>query len=92
MGPVNSLFPVVFYFLFSFFTKIYFKFRNLQEYTSAAPLPGDRDLPARQRGGRGISEKNFAEKIARRSLGTGRPAAGRAAPRPPGCEATGRNF
>ena len=68
------------YFLFSFFTKIYFRFGNLQEYTPAAPLPGGRDLAARQRGGRGISEKNFAEKIARRSLGAGRPAAGRSAP------------
>ena len=35
--------------------------------------------PARQRGGRGISEKKFAEKIARRSLGASRPAAGRPA-------------
>ena len=67
------------YFLFSFFTKIYFRFGNLQEYTPTAQLPGGRDLAARQRGGRGISEKNFAEKIARRSLGTGRPAAGRPA-------------
>ena len=68
-----------FYFLFSFFIKIYFRFRNLQEYTPAAPLLGGRDLAARQRGGRGISEKNFMEKIARRSLGAGRPAAGRPA-------------
>jgi len=30
----------IFYFLFSFFTKIYFRFENLQEYTPAAPLPG----------------------------------------------------
>jgi len=44
------------YFLFSFFTKIYFRFGNLQEYTPAAPLQGGRDLAARQRGGRGISE------------------------------------
>ena len=36
-------------------------------------------LAARQQGGRGISKKNFAEKIARRSLGAGRPAAGRPA-------------
>ena len=65
------------YFLFSFFIKIYFRFGNLQEYTPAAPLPGGRDLAAPQREGRGISEKNFAKKIARRSLGAGRPAAGR---------------
>jgi len=31
-----------FIFLFSFFTKIYFRFRNLQKYTPAAPLPGGR--------------------------------------------------
>ena len=66
-----------FYFLFLFFTKIYFRFGNLQKYTPAAPLPGGRDLAARQRGGMGICEKNFREKIARRSLGAGRPAAGR---------------
>ena len=90
------------YFLFSFFTKIYFRFGNLQEYTPAAPLPGGRDLAARQRGGRGICEKNFRDKIARRSLGPvarqrgGRPSlaarqrGGR--PWPPGCGATGRNF
>ena len=68
-----------FYFLFLFFTKIYFRFGNLKKYTPAAPLPGGRDLAARQRGGIGISEKKFAEKIARRSLGAGRSAAGRPA-------------
>ena len=47
------------YFLFSFFTKIYFWFGNLQEYTPAAQLPGGRDLAARQRGGRGIYEKKI---------------------------------
>ena len=65
------------YFLFSFFTKIYFRFGNLQEYTPVAW--GGRDLAARQRGGRGICEKNFREKIPRRSLGAGHPAAGRPA-------------
>src|SRR6185436_15113717 len=49
------------------------------KYTPAAPLPGSQVLAARQRGGRGISEKNFAEKIAPRSLGAGGPAAGRLA-------------
>ena len=54
-GPRNSAslplgrFFYFFYFLFSFFTKIYFRFANLQEYTPAA----------RQPGGRGISEKKF---------------------------------
>ena len=51
-----------FYFLFSFFTKIYFCFQNLQEYTPAAPLPGGRDLVAPLRGGRSFSAKIFAEK------------------------------
>ena len=41
------------YFLFSFFTKIYFRFRNLQKYTLAAPLQG----------GRGFSAKKFAENL-----------------------------
>ena len=87
----------IFFIFFSFFTKIYFRFGNLQEYTPAAPLPG---APvARPQGGRGIFEKKFAEKITRRSLWAGRPAAGRPAPQaawqrggrpwPPGCGATG---
>ena len=79
----------IFIFLFSFFTKIYFRFRNLQEYTPAAPLLGGRDLAARQRGGRGISGKkirgeNWAQVPGGRSPGSGaagpgRPAAGRPA-------------
>ena len=68
-----------FYFLLSFFAKIYFRFGNLQEYTPAAPLPGGRDLAARQWGGRGFCAKLFAQIIALRSLGAGRPAAGRPA-------------
>ena len=43
-------------------------------------MPGGRYLAARQRGGRGISEKNFTEKIVPRSLEAGRPVAGRPAP------------
>ena len=77
-----------FYFLFLFFTKIYFRFGNLQEYTPAAQLPGGRDLAARQRGGRGFCAKTFTQIIARRSLGAGRPAAGR--PAPPSRPAAGR--
>ena len=98
----TTLFFYFFIFYFRFLQKIYFRFGNLQEYTPAAPLPGGRDLAARQRGGMGICEKNFREKIARRSLGAGRPAAGRPAsqaawqrggqPWPPGYGATGRNF
>ena len=68
------------YFLFLFFTKIYFRFQNLQEYTPTAPLPGGRDLVAPLRGGRGFCAKTFAKIFARRSLGAGRPAAGRPAP------------
>ena len=80
-----------FYFLFLifvFYKKIYFRFRNLQEYNPAAPLPGGRDLVAPLRGGRGFCAKTFAKIFARRSLGPvarqrsagpGRPAAGRPA-------------
>ena len=55
------------YFIFLFFTKIYFYFRNLQEYTPAAPLPGSR----------GISAKSFAENLRLGPWRTGRPTAGR---------------
>ena len=68
------------YFLFLFFTKIYFRFQNLQEYTPAAPLPGGQDLVAPLRGGRGFSVKNFAENLHRNPWRTGRPAAGRPPP------------
>ena len=68
----------VFLFFIFVLKNIYFRFGNLQEYTPAA----------RQRGGRGFYAKNFAQIIARRSLGVGRPAAGR--PAPPGRSATGR--
>ena len=84
------------YFLFLFFKKIYFYFRNLQEYTLAVPLPGGRDLVAPLRGGKGFSAKIsrkfvkiFAEKpLEDRSPGSGaagppgRPAAGRPPPPP----------
>ena len=86
-------------FLFSFFTKIYFRFGNLQEYTPAAQLPGGRDLAARQPGGRGLSAKKVDKKLRRSPWRTGRPAAaGRPAlqaarqrsggPWPPACGAT----
>ena len=78
-----------FYFLFSFFTKIYVRVRNLHEYTPAAPLPG----------GRGLSAKKIDKKLRRGLWRTGRPAAGRPAlqaarqrgggPWPPACGATG---
>ena len=66
-----------FYFLFLFFTKIYFRFRNLQKYTPTAPLPGGRDLAARQQG---LIRKKRRKKIADRSLG---PAARLRGGRPP---------
>ena len=50
-------FFLFFYFLFPFFTKIYFRYGNLQKYTPSAQLPGGRDLAARQPGGRGFSAK-----------------------------------
>ena len=84
-GPVRRKHPKVvrfFYFyifLFPFFTKIYFRFGNLQKYTPAAPLPGGRDLTARQPGGRGLSAKKIDKKLCRGPWRTGRPAAGRPA-------------
>ena len=54
------------YFLFLFFTKIYFRYGNLQKYTPTAPLPGGRDLAARQQG---LIRKKRRKKIADRSLG-----------------------
>ena len=53
----------IFIFFIFIFTKIYFCFQNLQEYTTAAPLPGGRDLVAPLQGGRGFSAKNFAENL-----------------------------
>ena len=64
---------------FFIFFIFYFRFRNLQEYTPAAPLPGGRDLVSPLRGGRGFCAKTFAKIFARRSLRAGRPAAGRPA-------------
>ena len=58
-----------FYFLFPFFTKIYFRFKNLQKYTR----------PPGSRAARANLQKKIQQKIADRSLGSGRPAAGRPA-------------
>ena len=87
-----------FYFSILFFTKIYFCFRNLQEYTSGAPLLVGRHLVAPLPGGRGFSAKSFAENLRPGPWRTGRPAVGRPAPQaarqrggwiwPPGCRAT----
>ena len=68
-------------FIFSFFTKIYFCFRNLQKYIPARPVAG---RPGSGRPAAGFCAKNFAKIFARRSLGAGCPAAGRPTPRPPG--------
>ena len=76
--PERALFLFL-YFLFPFFTKIYFRFENLQKYTPAAPLPGGRDLAARLPGGRDLNEKK-RKKIADRSLG---PVARQRGGRPP---------
>ena len=81
------------YFLFSFFTKIYVRVRNLHEYTPAAPLSGGRAFlqkisrkicarvpegpAARQRGGRPPGRPP-----AGRRAPAGRPAAGRPPPPP----------
>ena len=79
--PPSSVAVFLFlYFLFLFFTKIYFRFGNLQKYTPAAPLPGGRDLAALLRSGSGFCAKTFAKIFARRSLGADHPAAGRPAP------------
>ena len=76
------------YFLFPFFTKIYFRLGNLQKYTPAVPLPGGRVLAARQRGGRGISGKKSRRKLRAGPWGpVARQRGGR--PWPPGCRATG---
>ena len=89
-GPFELDSPIaVFYFLFLFFTKIYFCFRNLQKYTPAAPLPDGRDLVAPLRGGRGFSaiiSRNFLQKSPWRTAARQR---GGRPPRPPGNGAAG---
>ena len=57
------------FFIFVFYKNIF----SIWKFTGIYP---GRPAAGRQ----SISEKNFAEKIARRSLGAGRPAAGRPAP------------
>ena len=68
IGVLHRGFFIFLFFIFVFYKNI-FSILKFTEIYPAAPLPVGRDLAARQRGGRGISEKNFAEKIARKSLG-----------------------
>ena len=70
----------IFIFFIFIFTKIYFRVRNLHEYTPAAPLPGGWDLAARQPGGKGLSAKKSRQKIAPRSLEDRPPISGAASP------------
>ena len=70
----------------------FFYFRFLQKYIFDLQIYKNIPRPpraARQRGGRGISEKNFVEKIARRSLGAAARQRGGRPPKPPGSRATG---
>ena len=76
----RAVFFIFFIFIFSFFTKIYFRFRNLQEYTPAAQLPSGRHLVAPLPGGRGLSVKIFVKKIMFRSLKDRSPGSGAAGP------------
>jgi len=71
-----------FYFLFPFFTKIYFRFGKLQKYTPAAPLPGGQDLAARQPGGRGLSTQKKTIKNYKQVPGDRPPGSGAAGPHP----------
>ena len=73
---------------FYFLQKYIFDLKIYRNIPPAAPLPVGRDLAARQRGGRGFCTKTFAQIIACRSLGAGRPAVGRRPP--PGRPAAGR--
>ena len=59
------------YFSLLFFTKIYFRFRNLQKYTPSAPLPGGRQ---------GLFCKNFRGEFALRPLEDRLPGSGAAGP------------
>ena len=87
------------YFSILFFTKIFFLFSKFTRIYPAAPLLGGRHLAAPLPGGRGFFVKTFAKNLRAGPWRTGRPAAGRPAPRaaqqwggghrPPGIRATG---
>ena len=70
----------IFLFFISVFTKIYFRFENLQKYTPAARPPAA--------GRQGLKRKKKKKKSCRQVPGAGRPVAGR--PAPPGRPAAGR--
>ena len=75
--PVGGFFS--FYYLFPFFTKIYFRFVNLQKYTPAAPQPGGRDPAA---GRQGLIRKKKKKKYYRQVPGDRPPGSGAAGPPP----------
>ena len=77
------------YFLFSFFTKIYVRVRNLHEYTPAALLPGGRDLAARPPGGRDLSVKKLTKNYTDVPRGPATRQRGGQPSRPPGTGAAG---
>ena len=93
-GPAaqhNGILWIVPFFIFFIFVfkKIYFRFENLQKYTPAAPLPGSRDLAARQPGGRGLSAKKVDKKLRRGPWRTGPRQRGGRPSSPPGRGAAG---
>ena len=67
MRSVVARFFIFLFFIFVFYKNIFsiWKFTGIYP---GRPAKGGRDLTALQRGGRGIFEKKFTEKIARRSL------------------------
>jgi len=76
--PICGDFLIFIFFNFVFYKKIYFCFRNLQEYTPATAA--GRHLAAPLSGGRGFSAKSFVENLHPDPWRIGRPAAGRPAP------------
>ena len=79
-GLGTTYHPRFFYFYIFYFRFLQKYIFDLEIYRNILRQRGDRDLAARQPGGRVYPEKKRRQKIADRSLGTGRPAAGRPAP------------
>ena len=77
------------YFLFPFFTKIYFRFENLQKYTPSAPLPAAGTWPPGCRAAGTWTQKKEEEKLQTGPWGRS-PGSGAAVPPwPPGSWAAG---